>query len=308
MKLDTPVLIAALQSQQPIDPVAFAAEWSDAAIRKDPRLEDALWVAVGGLLAKPIAHAKHAYLRETIFCLPIWDDEALFLRLKREAEDVHDAIVKEMQEIRDGQLDRDHPIRSLQNIDGNVEQLSQLPIELAEQFLDAELREAAHVYVLAPLLQLRARDAIEVFRQTLLSTTGLTAEHIVPWSPEEACDDPAARLPGVSDISRLLYIAPVKCIERLQAKVQDYFRDDDWKGGVMQLGDCLRCTVECDSYDLVWETWEQLREGFGLRDGNCRLKNNMTATLLSKPPDLLINGAFEYRTGQKIVIEVQVGA
>ena len=34
----------------------------------------------------------------------------------------------------------------------------------------------------------------------------------------------------------------------------------------MQVLDCLRCSIECQTGDDVWETYMQIEEGFGLRE------------------------------------------
>lgn len=115
----------------------------------------------------------------------------------------------------------------------------------------------------------------------------------------------------------IVEIAPVKGEPRMKFKVLEY-RDEmrnpadgavaeatlvegadgtrRWRPEALeQLGDCLRCTVECTTGDVVWAAYEAIRDGFDLKPGNGRLKNNMDPELNNmdsadpKPPDILIN-------------------
>ena len=36
---------------------------------------------------------------------------------------------------------------------------------------------------------------------------------------------------------------------------------------IQKLGDCLRCTIECQSGEEVWQTWEQVEEHFEVKTG-----------------------------------------
>lgn len=80
---------------------------------------------------------------------------------------------------------------------------------------------------------------------------------------------------------------------------------------VQKLGDCLRCTVDCETATEMLETWEQLKAEFDISDdcdkypmGHGRLKNNLNTSEL-KPPDMLVNVVFD-AGGYEMVGEVQI--
>ena len=55
---------------------------------------------------------------------------------------------------------------------------------------------------------------------------------------------------------------------------------------VQQVGDCLRCTIECPDVQSMLRTWRRLREVFKIREGRGRLKNNLLNMKI--PPDMLV--------------------
>lgn len=82
---------------------------------------------------------------------------------------------------------------------------------------------------------------------------------------------------------------------------------------IENLGDALRCTIECDSDDAMLESWQQVQAEFKIEDitdgdGNegagGRLKNNLR-TDAQKPPDMLINVRFD-AGGYEMVAEIQI--
>ena len=82
---------------------------------------------------------------------------------------------------------------------------------------------------------------------------------------------------------------------------------------IENLGDALRCTIECDSDDAMLQSWEQVQREFKVEDcsdmdGNPgaggRLKNNL-CTEAQKPPDMLINVRFD-AGGYEMVAEIQI--
>ena len=89
--------------------------------------------------------------------------------------------------------------------------------------------QEAHRTVLAPLLQIRAKEAHRSFTRRMLHITGLSEDRgeVATWPPEEARDDPG--LPA-----RLFYFAPPKDIKGLQRKVLQYQLKG---GGIADLGD-----------------------------------------------------------------------
>ena len=56
---------------------------------------------------------------------------------------------------------------------------------------------------------------------------------------------------------------------------------------VQQLGDCLRCTIECPDVHTMLRSWRRLRDVFHIRKGHGRLKNNLFS--LKVPPCMLVS-------------------
>ena len=63
-------------------------------------------------------------------------------------------------------------------------------------------------------------------------------------------------------------------------------------------------SVVCLDYNAFAEAWSRLREGFRVREGHGRLKNNLFAEM--RPPDLLVNVVVERPGYLPITAEVQV--
>merc|ERR1712072_837985 len=58
---------------------------------------------------------------------------------------------------------------------------------------------------------------------------------------------------------------------------------------VQQLGDCLRCTIECPDVQSMLRSWKRLRSVFRLREGRGRMNNRL---LSSFTIDMNINVSF----------------
>ena len=56
---------------------------------------------------------------------------------------------------------------------------------------------------------------------------------------------------------------------------------------VQQLGDCLRCTIECPDVHTMLRCWRRLRKTFHIRKGHGRLKNILFNTKI--PPCMLVS-------------------
>ena len=77
------------------------------------------------------------------------------------------------------------------------------------------------------------------------------------------------------------------CAEAMQLKQP---LSNQWPH-VQQVGDCLRCTIECPDVQSMLRTWRRLREVFKIREGRGRLKNNLLNMKI--PPDMLVrDGSF----------------
>ena len=73
---------------------------------------------------------------------------------------------------------------------------------------------------------------------------------------------------------------------------------------VQQLGDSLRCTIECPDVQSMLRSWRRLRAVFRIRKGRGRLKNNLLAN--NKPPDMLVNLSFTPDIGMDMMAECQI--
>ena len=62
-------------------------------------------------------------------------------------------------------------------------------------------------------------------------------------------------------------------------------------------------SVVCLDYNAFAEAWSRIREGFHVREGHGRLKNNLFAEM--RPPDLLVNVVVEPPQYFPIIAEVQ---
>ena len=63
-------------------------------------------------------------------------------------------------------------------------------------------------------------------------------------------------------------------------------------------------SVVCLDFNAFAEAWSRIREGFRVREGHGRLKNNLFAEM--RPPDLLVNVVVERPGYFPIIGEVQV--
>ena len=65
-----------------------------------------------------------------------------------------------------------------------------------------------------------------------------------------------------------------------------------------------RASVVCLNYDAFHHAWSSIEEGFDVREGHGRLKNNLNED--SRPQDLLVNVVIEPPGCWPIVGEVQI--
>ena len=104
-------------------------------------------------------------------------------------------------------------------------------------------------------------------------------------------------------------IAAVKNPERVREKIKEAFskhRGDLNMWPFTQLiGDLLRASVIVGSFDELAEVWPTLSDGFDVKDGRGRLKNNLWSEE-ERPPDMLVNLLVEPPDMPSIVGEVQL--
>ena len=166
---------------------------------------------------------------------------------------------------------------------------------------DEERKQDMELAVLTPAMRvvgLCVQDFFDLSLGTLLPK---------PWTrlptPERLDDFPSDSL--------LLSVAPIKGLSRMQAKVKEY-ADEAKKSWpfVSQLGDILRGMIVCGTPAQLWAAWCAVRDGFDVREGHGRLKNNFRLkdgeVRLKKPPDMLINVVVEKEGCMPVVGEIQI--
>ena len=154
-----------------------------------------------------------------------------------------------------------------------------------------------------PTLRIVGRSVEDLFKQKLFK--------ILPDAKE---------LGNPSEIDRyerdqlLVSCAPIKGLSRMQVKVREYADEAKEKGKSdelwphsRQLGDVLRAMVVCGTPEQLWATWRAIRDGFDVRDGNGRVKNNFAPKNTFKPPDMLLNIVVGFDGyGMPVVGEIQL--
>ena len=74
---------------------------------------------------------------------------------------------------------------------------------------------------------------------------------------------------------------------------------------IQLIGDLLRASVILGGFGAFADAWSTLSDGFGVKDGHGRLKNNLW-TEAERPPDVLVNVVVEPPGMPPIVGEVQL--
>jgi serine/threonine protein kinase len=319
-------VITQVERRELFSPIDFMAVWdgSDAELRRD--LEQQLWKTIREATTRPIAAAKGTFLKRAIFPLKIWDDASLFTELQRVAAEQEAKIVAETHQVRDEMLDSCSSGEKIRNLEQITEKVQQgfppdAMASLGNEFKTVAQRDKLEEVVIVPLLKLRAEHAVSHFANEMrrvlpsaevkgVGTADVAAAAANTTLTSSGADDGAEAV-----FNPTVDIAPVKGVPRMEFKVREYrgeLREDGavpeatlmeaadgtrwWRPEALeQLGDCLRCTVECETGDGVWAAFEAIRDGFDLKPGNGRLKNNMNPRINNmdcadaKPPDMLIN-------------------
>jgi serine/threonine protein kinase len=307
----------------------FMGVWGGDDVKLRSDLERQLWTTIREATTRPITIEKGTFLKEAIFPLEIWDSAPLFANLQQVAAEQEAKIVAETHHVRDAMLSScasGEQIRTLEQITEKVQQAfpTDAMASLGNEFKTVSQRDKLEQAVIVPLLQLRAEQAVSHFANELqrvlptaevkgvgVADTGVGASTSSHTQDSVGADDGAE-----PHANPTVEIAPVKGVPRMEFKVLEYrgeLRERDgavpeatllvsadgtrrWRPEALeQLGDCLRCTVECETGDGVWAAFEAIRDGFDLKPGNGRLKNNMDPKINNmdsdeaKPPDMLIN-------------------
>jgi len=112
-----------------------------------------------------------------------------------------------------------------------------------------------------------------------------------------------------NDETACVMIASVKNAERVREKIKEAASEHSGDMGmwpfIQLIGDLLRASVILGDFDAFADAWSTLSDGFDVKDGHGRLKNNLW-TEAERPPDMLLNVVVEPPGMPSIVGEVQL--
>ena len=251
-----------------------AEDFTKAKREAQERLWAALTKACKKLMASPVTKADKEYMKTHIYPLPLWNIDKWFERLQSIAVEQGDLIVTDMIEERDKMVEktiggkRCEELTSFgvvkQPMPSGVEALGKLFEKEGKPSTDDEgklFKDKLDEVVLVPLLRLQAEQAQAEFRKKLEQAL-----------PESAVCEGQPTDEHREGSKRLIILAPLKGEPRMAVKVKEYREEAQKDQSVLwphiqKLGDCLRCTIECQSGEEVWQTWEQVKEHFDVKTG-----------------------------------------
>jgi hypothetical protein len=259
------------------------------------------------LSARPISKANWD---EVTFMLTVFnthgeDDEALFASVQAIASRLSSACVVEARAMRDGAWDaaskgaqaRLHGLGSFGAVRQPVPEAYQaavkalVPRAKIQQYalrFDLELMVSAMCCV--------AETALEHFREKLVA---LFPKARLIVDANDMRDDETA----------CVVIASVKNAERVREKIKEtvseHAGDPNMWPFIQLIGDLLRASVILADFDAFADAWSTLSDGFDVKDGHGRLKNNLW-TEAERPPDMLLNVVVDSPGMPSIVGEVQL--
>ena len=322
-------------------------EGSIESCRTRAELEDCLWEVCSWALTRGHKFSTKKgkkYISENIFTLDIWDDKR-WAKLKSLATEKSEEIVAETFRIRDELILQTADGMKAAMIESFGTIRHPLPAGMLDDLdtLSKDLATSSAIddTVFVHLIRTLAIQATDTFKERITKCLGsnAAAANFPPgdW-PEEEDGEAHIFAP------KLIFLASVKGAQRMSVKVGEYRSEaEDGAGGdagaaaveepvglgfkrmlamkrtsrgsgwpyIQKLGDCLRCTVDCESSTEMLEAWEQIRAEFDCTtdmekypSGHGRLKNNLRTSEL-KPPDMLLNVVFD-AGGYDMVAEVQI--
>ena len=239
--------------------------------------QDRLWAALTktckNLMASPVTKADKEYMKTHIYPLPLWKNAKWFNLLQSIAVEQGDLIVTKMIKARDEMVQKGGGKRCekltsfgevKQPMPSEVEALGKLFEREGKPSTDDEgklFKDKLDEVVLVPLLRLQAEQAQAEFREKLKQAL-----------PESAVCEGQPTDEDREGSKRLVILAPLKGEPRMAVKVKEYREEAQKDQSVLwphiqKLGDCLRCTIECQSGEEVWQTWEQVEKHFDVKTG-----------------------------------------
>ena len=259
------------------------------------------------LSARPISKA---HWDEVTFMLTVFNthgdgDEALFASVQAIASRLSSACVVEARAMRDGAWaaaseDARARLRGLENF-GAVRQ------PVPEAYLAAVKALVPH----AKIQQYALRFDLELMVSAMCCVAETALEH---FREKLIALFPKARLiVDVNDMrddeTACVMIASVKNAERVREKIKEaaseHSGDPNMWPFIQLIGDLLRASVILGDFDAFADAWSTLSDGFDVKDGHGRLKNNLW-TEAERPPDMLVNVVVEPPGMPSIVGEVQL--
>ena len=260
------------------------------------------------LSARPISKANWD---EVTFMLTVFKAQgdgggALFANVQAIARRLSSACVVEARAMRDAALlaaseDARARLRGLENF-GTVRQ----PVP------EAYLAAVKALVPRAKIQQYALRFDLELMVSAMCCVAETALEH---FREKLITLFPKARLiVDVNDMrddeTACVMIAPVKGAERVREKIKEaaseHAGDLNMWPFIQLIGDLLRASVIVGGFDAFANAWSTLSNGFDIKEGHGRLKNNLW-TEVERPPDMLVNVVIEPPDNMpSIVGEVQL--
>ena len=259
------------------------------------------------LSARPIGKVNW---NEVIFMLTVFNarDEAgedLFASVQSIAQRLSSACIVQMRAMRDQMWDtasKDARAR-LEELESFGELRQPVPEAYQEAVKALVPRTHIQQYALRFDLELMvsamccvAETALEHFREKLVT---LFPKASIIVDVNDMRDDETA----------CVMIASVKNAERVREKIKEaaseHSGDPSMWPFIQLIGDLLRASVILGDFDAFADAWSTLSDGFDVKDGHGRLKNNLW-TEAERPPDMLLNVVVEPPGMPSIVGEVQL--
>ena len=259
------------------------------------------------LSARPISQAHWS---EVTFMLTVFDthgngDEALFVSVQAIASRLSSACVIEARAMRDAAWaaaseDARARLHGLVNF-GAVRQ------PVPEAYLAAVKTLVPHSKIQQYALRFDVELMVSAMCCVAETALGHFREKLISLFPK------ARLIADVNDMrddeTACVVIASVKNAERVREKIKEATSEHSGNPNmwpfIQLIGDLLRASVILGDFDAFADAWSTLSDGFDVKDGHGRLKNNLW-TEAERPPDMLLNVVVEPPGMPSIVGEVQL--
>ena len=259
------------------------------------------------LSARPIGkvHWDEVTFMLTVFNTHGEDDEALFASVQAIASRLSSACVVEARAMRDRAWDA--ASRGAQARLHGLVNFGAVRQPVPEAYLAAVKALVPH----AKIQQYAQRFDLELMVSAMCCVAETALDH---FREKLITLFPKARIiVDVNDMrndeTACVMIASVKNAERVREKIKEAASEHSGDMGmwpfIQLIGDLLRASVILGDFDAFADAWSTLSDGFDVKDGHGRLKNNLW-TEAERPPDMLLNVVVEPPGMPSIVGEVQL--